>query len=915
MRKKKISLWFGIGLGCIAIGAFFAIPPIVEQLLIGKIAENPAYSVRDVSVSWKGPQTIRGLHVEDEFGSADIDVELSGGLLAVLTQPYQFVVSGDMVIQSTFDSVKGSAGPSGKKENEPAPKTETELFTLPWFTADIELETVTINADEPLVYHDVKGEFIVEPGRVCSFNLDAKTDRGGSIVCFGNAPDLLTEQGELNWNASASMNVSVRDAAIPTIDGQGGWSVTSLDGDITTPKLSETIVVSMVGEFSQYDIPRGIASIKTQFQNTLHSRDPFTFKGKEIVGTIDVQEVPTSILAPLLNKYGVDTARDLGETMEFHLARATEDSLLSASFQSDNVSAEGIVDFEMGILTNVSITADIGTEFVQELSNGELSGDANASIYLNRLVPIGFSHDDKKECEGSLVVKGNLQHVPTETSISYLQSDFSANLNLRKVIISGVITLNESNATYIATFLSTNKNKLHGIDDLWTTIFNQLPRGNGRVAMERVPTSILHYYIPQEQQQFSTLLGEAFSFSATFSQNDIQLGLIGDAVRADGTVSLLGNNIVTEIIDVEIRSVLPAELSSTLLGVRIDNESKIAVDIPRIDIAGNSSFSAIYEIGLQKTFVNGKTTRKIEGDRIGELDVHLAMTGVDTRLLDAILNCSGLLANSLGSPLAVEVIATDILGKPIVKAGGTSPNSAFETSLGFFDGKVFTIPEIPTKVDLQLSPQLTQHFLKDLGPVLSDIRSVKNPIRMTVSNASTTTDGNVASLNADILINIGEVELDSGSATMKLLPMFNTKHVEIVPAFFDPIQIEIRNGIATYKRFNLTLVGKYSIPYSGTIDFVTRQLNIKTAVPLSGLGYSIKELRGLTTDIDVPILITGTIDHPITNVDPNFDLGKLLQNAALGVIGDALGGALDGDGTEKEAPNPLDLLEDLLGGH
>jgi len=72
-------------------------------------------------------------------------------------------------------------------------------------------------------------------------------------------------------------------------------------------------------------------------------------------------------------------------------------------------------------------------------------------------------------------------------------------------------------------------------------------------------------------------------------------------------------------------------------------------------------------------------------------------------------------------------------------------------------------------------------------------------------------------------------------------------------------------------------------------------------------------LRGLATDIDVPIVITGTIDKPIVNVDKNFDLGKILQSATLDSIGDVIGGLLGGDAKSNNAPDPLKLLEELLG--
>ena len=182
---------------------------------------------------------------------------------------------------------------------------------------------------------------------------------------------------------------------------------------------------------------------------------------------------------------------------------------------------------------------------------------------------------------------------------------------------------------------------------------------------------------------------------------------------------------------------------------------------------------------------------------------------------------------------------------------------------------------------------------------------------MMVRNASIPLDGNVKKLNADVHIDIGEVELDSGAATLQLLPIFNSSHAEMIPAVFEPIEVQIRKGVVTYDEFNLIIDGKYSVPYAGTINLNNRKLNLTSAVPLTGLGYSIKELRGLATDIDVPLRITGTISEPKVDVDPQFDLSEILQSAALDAIGDAIGDALSGEG---EAPDPVKLLEELFGG-
>ncbi|MFT4593406.1 MAG: hypothetical protein ACI9JK_001118, partial [Phycisphaerales bacterium] len=587
---------------------------------------------------------------------------------------------------------------------------------------------------------------------------------------------------------------------------------------------------------------------------------------------------------------------------------------LQFSFTSEQVNATGTIQPDEIYIENVTLTANLQDEFVRHISNGELQGSANVSAYISHLVPSGQSTNGKNECEGSVIVKGALVHVPTNTDITFLQTDFFADMRTRKLSTSGLSILNERNVTFASSLVSTTKNKLHGVEDLLHTITNQLPNGNGMFAFEHAPISILQQYLPEDQREYAAILGDDFSVNTTLSQSTARIEIGSDTTQLQGILLLEGKEF-TGAKDIEIYSVLSPAVASELLGTTIANESIFRSTVSSLRFDGSSTFTATYDIGTNSMFVNGNTTRIEEGDRAGQLDAHVAFTGIDMHLVDAVLKYDNILADSLGSPLAVEIVASDITDNLVIRAGGNSPKSAFETTLGFFDGNVFTITETTTLGSLQLSPELTQHLLKDLGPVLSDIRSVNHPIEISITNASTNLQGNISSLNANILINIGEVELNSGAATLELLPMFNTQHVELIPAFFEPIYIEIRDGIAHYKRFKLTLVDKFSIPYSGSVDLVKRTLNLKTAIPLTGLGYSIKELRGLIDDIDVPILITGSIDNPMTQVDPSFDLANILQNAAVSALGDAIGGVLQGGNENRDAPNPLDLLEDLLGGN
>jgi len=902
---KKVLIIILSALVILVIGVYFAGPIIVSNIIRSKLIENGGNSVRSIEITWGGPQIISDLHLQNGGVTADLNVVITDSLFDFI-RPSALIhidVQGDVVLHTTNVVVESESG-----DIELESTSSESTVTIPNIMLTTQIDTLTIEGEDSVVLRDVKGELLVDPGRHFGATFTATTDSGGSIECIGNAPNLLTRNGGFNWDASGECVISIENVPLPTISGQGGWSIVTLSGSISSPKFSEAIIVSGTGSFAEYDEQKGFFVIKTQLISTGKDQGAFVFDDREIVGTVNLAQVPTTILAPILNKYGIDPTRDIGKTMNLDIERASGGPPMKAVFSSEKLQASAIVDSDSGALSEIDISIDVRSELLQALTNNHIQGSGHISVQMNRLVPYGFSSNENVECSGTIEVTGKLQHVPSKTKIQSAFANFSASLSERKIDTKGSVFLNGAESLFQVQMHSTNKNKLHSIADLFATIVNRLPRGTGMVVTENIPKSLIRPYIPEDQRELLDYVGPSFSSTAVFIRDGFRIEFISDVTQLFGNLQLEGDQLHS-LQEARVYTKLSKSLATKLFGVPINAESTLQSNIVSIDVDGNAEFDVSFDIGKQHTFAQVKTIRQADGTLYG----NIAATGIDAHLLDAIWDCGGLLADSVGSPIAVEVKGTDLLGTPTLVAGGTSPNAAFETSLSIVDGKLYTVPEVSTRAELQLSSALTRHLLKDLGPILSDIRSVKRPIQMQVARVGVGLNGDISTLHADVYIDIGEVELDSGSATMKLLPMFNTKHIEVIPAFFDPIFIEIRSGIATYKKFNLTLANKYSIPYSGTINFVNRRLNLHTAVPLTGLGYSIKELRGLATDIDVPILITGTIDAPITKVDPNFDLSKILQSAAITAIGDAIGDALGGG--EKEAPNPLDLLEELLGGH
>ncbi len=912
MKKKKVFGSILAVAGILVICIYVVVPMLAQGLIAKEFANNPGTTVGEINVSWGGPQFITNLHVSDAASTADIDVVVKNSLFSLLVgnEPINVVVTGDASIALQQDEEEIE-----ERENETA-QTNTLISTpvqqpplaIPALRVDISLSSLTVHGDEPIELKNVHATANVDPGMHFTSSLVAITETGGTIDLTCNAPDLFTKSGEINLNTSATCAFSIVDAPIPTINGIGGWSVLKLDGELSSQSLLESINIGAEGILAEYDTPRGSIFVKAQVLNADGENTPYSYEYKNIVGTIQIEDVPTSMLSPFLSLTDINILRDLGPTMNLHVQRRVQGPSVEVAFSTDNLTLKSFVDASSGAITDASFDATINSDLLVELTDGEVSGEAQVAVHLDRLLLDTTSAEDKSECSGTIEIKGNLLHAASNTSIQLVKSDFYATIRTRSIGANGSAILNKEDVAFDIALHSLHKNKLNDIGDLWKATAKQLPRGTGKATINNIPASIIESYVDKDTFKTISHFGSPISASANLIPSGFKLEITSESSTAVGNI-LLDNNEISTVENAKIKINLSTKSASELFGISFKSKSVFNANIESVDLAGNANFDAIFDVGKQHTFVQGKTRRR----KNETLELHMACTGIDTQLLDAICKSDGILHDTIGAPLAVEVVVSDILGKPVLQMAGTAPNALFETALVLDNDTISTVKDVPTTIELQLSPTLTQHLLKDLGPVLADIRSVQHPIQMQISNASASLNNDISALNGTINIDIGEVELDSGSLTMKLLPMFNTKHVEHIPASFEPIHIVIKNGIASYKEFRLILANKFSIPYSGTVNLNNRKLNLRSAIPLTGLGYSIKELRGLTEDIDVPIIIKGTIDSPIAKVDPKFDLGKLLQDAALSAFGEAIGGAL-GERDGEEAPNPLDLLDELFGG-
>jgi hypothetical protein len=183
-------------------------------------------------------------------------------------------------------------------------------------------------------------------------------------------------------------------------------------------------------------------------------------------------------------------------------------------------------------------------------------------------------------------------------------------------------------------------------------------------------------------------------------------------------------------------------------------------------------------------------------------------------------------------------------------------------------------------------------------PVLADIRTTKQPMKVNITKSVIPTDGDMSKLDADLEITIGDVEFESGSTTLKIMSLFSESSRETIPGNIEPIKAKIRNGVLKYEAFNMH-VDKYTMTYSGEIDFVKKKVDLHTKLPLSALSVAIPQLEGKADKIIIPLVTRGEFGKVKTTVDPDFDMAKAALEAGLK---DPL------DSLFKGGKNPLDDL-------
>ncbi|MFO0872804.1 MAG: hypothetical protein U0575_02375 [Phycisphaerales bacterium] len=255
------------------------------------------------------------------------------------------------------------------------------------------------------------------------------------------------------------------------------------------------------------------------------------------------------------------------------------------------------------------------------------------------------------------------------------------------------------------------------------------------------------------------------------------------------------------------------------------------------------------------------------------VDAQVNARQVPTALLDRFQNLDGLLVTALG-----ELLDGTVDVKGLSRTEGTIA-ARLSSANGRIDAPQVTLrnnalvveTSKPITGELQITKALRDRLLRDINPVLADIRQTEQPVRLSIPQFIYPLDGDYRRLDGDIELTVGAVEFDTGSQILGFLELFNKKQAPTLPGKVDPLRASIRAGQLAYQDFAINIGKdangwKHTLKFSGDVDLVQKPpyaRAIKSMYPIDGLAKSIKELQ------KVPLL--GLVSAGITFYGPLYD--------------------------------------------
>lgn len=217
----------------------------------------------------------------------------------------------------------------------------------------------------------------------------------------------------------------------------------------------------------------------------------------------------------------------------------------------------------------------------------------------------------------------------------------------------------------------------------------------------------------------------------------------------------------------------------------------------------------------------------------GELPV------VPTALVDALAGQGGLLMDALGPTIAVSLRAESLAvgagtGTLLAEARSDRANATIQ---GRMTPGLFIIDQAPIDIRVtQITPELSRRLTHGV-PVIASLEKTPDlqPATVAGRDLRVPTDGNLANLNGDVEIDPGTVRFATSPLFARVLAKGNQRSEGAAGERLQPLKVEVRQGVVRLSKWELPL-GEFKILTEGTVNLVSKDVDVITWIPLSALS-------------------------------------------------------------------------------
>lgn len=322
----------GVAVSIVAIAVIVGFLPTILSGSIGRSLITGAVqpmvqgevSISDLSLSWSGPQVIRGFAVKGKDGaSIRVDVTANNGLIGLARgseAPHLTILGSIATVyrpDGTFSltelfQVPVDASATSPVVAKPQSTSGSLAETLRGLVVEItSLQFVATSSQSGprIEVTDFKGKVAVENLAIrASFASGTKVgEKVGSLALDGRIDGLFAADGSVDV-AVASVDLDFRASALAIPAVGIPLEVESISLKVSSTKIADAVRV-MANTVIQ--LPTGESA---QATIDLSAANPLDAAKRSVAGSISVVNLPTSALAPYLPA-PLDAARDLGPNL------------------------------------------------------------------------------------------------------------------------------------------------------------------------------------------------------------------------------------------------------------------------------------------------------------------------------------------------------------------------------------------------------------------------------------------------------------------------------------------------------------------------------------------------------------------------------------------------------------------------